>query len=171
MELPLNKRRGFSLPEMLIVLMIISIFSGLAIVSYSGFRNYLRVRSAAQEVVSLLSAARAMAINQNGYFRVGFNIDNGTFWVDEVDSFGTLSQPKIIHPLAINDQIKLISVRVEDNFFLQGIGYTLFRPDATAQYCVIYLLRVSAPDTDENYYTIRVFPGTGKAKVYPNQRR
>lgn len=166
-----HKNAGFSFSEILIVMLILSILSGLAIFSYSEFRSYLRVRSAAQEIVSTLSAARSMAINQNGYFRVGFNMDTGSIWVDEVDSYGRLSQPQVIHPHFINEQVKIVAIKVEDNFFLNGIGYIQFYPTATAQNSTIYLRKSNAPDVDENYYTIKIFPGTGKAKIYPNQKR
>ena len=151
--------------------MIITVFSGFVIISYSGFRNYLRLKSASQEVVSLLRAARAMAINQNGYFRAGFLIDSGMMWVDEVDSFGNLSQPKVIHPKRITDMVKIVSITVDSTTYTNGFAYITFRPDATASYSTIYLRRLHTPDVDENYYTIKVFPGTGKARVYPNQRR
>ena len=167
-----HRYRAFTLPEMLIVVVILTIFSGLAIVSYSGVRNYMRLRTAAREIDSVLSAARAMAINQNGYFRVGIYIDTGMLWIDEIDSFGNLSQPKVVHQKRINNLVKIVSVRVEQGAVLtSGIAYIIFRPDSTAQYSTLYLRRYHSPDVDDNYYTIKVFPATGRARVYPNQRR
>lgn len=164
-------KKGFTVSELLVVLMIISVFSGFVIISYNGFRNYLRLKSTSQEIVSLLSAARSMAINQNGYFRAGFLIDSGTMWVDEVDSFGNLSQPKVIHTKQIPELVKIVSITVDSTTYTEGVAYITFRPDGSAQYSTIYLRRLHTPDIDENYYTIKVFPGTGKTRVYPNQRR
>ncbi len=166
-----NKRQGFTFPEILIVLIIISIFSGVVIISYGGFRNYLRLRNASQEIVSIMSAARAMAINQNGYFRVGFVIQEGMIWVDETDSFGNISQPQVVHVSQILDLVDIVSVRVENTEYTSGKAYILFRPNGTAQYSTIYLRRTHSPDEPSYYYTIKVYPGTGRAKIFPNEKR
>lgn len=166
-----NRKRGFTVTEIIIVVVIISILSGLAILSYSGYRNYLRLRSAASEITSLLSAARSLAINQNGYYRAGFLIETGTFWIDEIDSFGNISKPKVIHERHISTHVKIDSIVVEGNEYTSGFVYIVFYPDSTTQFSTIYLKKEGSPDMDEEYYTIKVYPATGRARVYQNQRR
>ncbi len=167
----LHTRRAFTLPELLIVIIIIGLLSGLAIISYSGYRNYLLLRNASREITSALSTARSLAINNNGYYRAGFALEEGMFWIDEVDAYGNPSRPKVVHVKYVNELVEITSIVVGEDEYDEGFVYIMFYPDSTAEFSSIYLKRKAGSDADEEYYTIRLYPGTAKTRIYPNQRK
>jgi prepilin-type N-terminal cleavage/methylation domain-containing protein len=167
-----NLHRAYSLLEIVIVLAILSIFSTFAILSYSTYREHARIKNSAQEILSTLSTARTLAINQNSYFSVVIDISGRKFWINEVDSFGHTVRPKIISPQSLQELIRITDVKVNTIRRLVGESRILFRPNSTSDQASIHLLRESDnPAIEENYYTITLYASTAQAQILPNVRK
>ena len=80
----LRARRGVSLAEMLVVLVISGIMLSIALPRFAGMRDRMSLRSAKQEVVAYLIASRAAAIRQSQQSQ--FHVLNNRVW-------GTVNQP------------------------------------------------------------------------------
>ena len=80
-------RRGFSLIEMLVVLVIAGITMAIAMPKFAGMRDRMSVRSAKQQFSSYLATARAAAIRQSqlGHFHANSN----TIWSNVNQPDGT----------------------------------------------------------------------------------
>jgi len=74
----LRSRRGFSLIETMVVLVIMGIAMAISLPKFAGMRDRMAVRSAKQQLTSYLATARAAAIrqSQSGHFHANSN----TIW-------------------------------------------------------------------------------------------
>lgn len=78
-EKELSRRRGFTLLELIVVLVIISVLSAIAIPAYVQWRRSLTYRDATRQVVSFLRTAKSEAISSNRQRRADFDTVNGRF--------------------------------------------------------------------------------------------
>ena len=157
---------------MLVALAIISILSTLAILTYSNYRKHLQVKSTADSVNALLATSRTYAISHNGYFQAVIDLDDGSFWIDEVTIFGNLVTPKLVTPEKVTNFVRIVDVEVLGVVHTTGIVRLLFRPEGSSDYAKIHVLGEKAdPAFDDNYFTVVLYSSTGRAKVFPHERR
>lgn len=69
-------RRGFSLIEILVVLLIVAIIAGLAFSAPRGEKREAYVRGAAEELASVIRQTRARAMAARSVYALAFNIEN-----------------------------------------------------------------------------------------------
>jgi prepilin-type N-terminal cleavage/methylation domain-containing protein len=111
-------RNGFTLIELLVVVGIIGILFASSIPSFSNFVASLKVKTAARQVVGLLSFARSAAISSMSPRTVSFNIAGGKIVIDE-----TLNEPEPkILKIASGLDIKLERLGSQEG---QGAGQAL----------------------------------------------
>jgi len=79
------KQSGFTLIEMMIVIAIIAILTGIAIPNYLAYLPKSRLNGAARQVMGDLMSARMQAVNQNNNFRVFF-LDNRNYQILDDDN-------------------------------------------------------------------------------------
>ncbi|TVL99284.1 MAG: hypothetical protein CV087_18510, partial [Candidatus Brocadia sp. WS118] len=63
-------QKGFSLIEMVVVMLIISILAGITISAYIGMKPSIRLSGATRQIMGDLLWARMQAISQNNEFRI-----------------------------------------------------------------------------------------------------
>lgn len=83
----LRVRRGFSLIEMLIVLIISGLVLQLALPRFAAMRDRMALRAAKQQIGAYLVTARAMAIRRAKAST--FKVKNNTIWATTTSSTGT----------------------------------------------------------------------------------
>jgi len=172
MTLRRNKRAGFTALEIVVVLIILSIFSTFAIISYSTYRRQARIKNGAQTVISTLTTARALAINQNASFQVCIDIPNSHFWIDKLDRKGEIVKPKLTGVNFLPEGALFSEIRKNNYSYYSGIVTILFRSNSTSEYTSIYLIGENMDGSvSTNYYTIRVYPSTGLTHLYKNERK
>lgn len=101
--LGLLKHEGFSLIEMLVVLVILAILAGIATPVYISMKPAMRLNGATRQVMGDLMWARMQAISQNNKFKIFFLADNHRYTILDDDAgdgtidSGDLAVTKDIH--------------------------------------------------------------------------
>ncbi|MBW1698732.1 MAG: GspH/FimT family pseudopilin [Deltaproteobacteria bacterium] len=67
-----TRLKGFTVMELMIVIGIMAVLTGIAVFSYLSMRPALRLSGASRQLMSDLMAARMKAVNQNNEFKVFF---------------------------------------------------------------------------------------------------
>jgi len=167
-----QQKRGLTALEIVIVLMILSVFSTFAILSYSTYRKQARIKEGAKTIQYALTTARTLAINQNANYQVQVDIPNGQFWIDKLDSKGNIARPKVTGINWLPDDVAFVEVRKNTLSYDTGTVPILFRPNGSSEYASIYLIGANVDAADGgNYFTIRVYSSTGVIQTFKNQRR
>jgi prepilin-type N-terminal cleavage/methylation domain-containing protein len=166
-------RHGFSLIEVLVVLAVLAVLSSVALFSYGSYRKTLSVRRSAQELTTLFSSARSLAINSNVPHAATLDLDRQEFWIDVMVSSGLgVARPKISGRGAPVDFVEITSVRLPSALQSSGVVRVLFWPDGRGSHAIVHLRRSQDPAADSfSYYSVRVFPATGASQILPNERR
>ncbi|MEP9412349.1 MAG: prepilin-type N-terminal cleavage/methylation domain-containing protein [Candidatus Brocadia sp.] len=90
----MNNQKGFSLIEMLIVVVILTVLSGIAIPVYVSMKPSIRLSGATRQIMGDLMWARMQAISQNNEFKIFFldnhryrilDDDNGNGFIDNAE--------------------------------------------------------------------------------------
>ena len=84
----IDKKRGFTLVELMIVIAVIAIISAIAAPNFTTYMAQRRLNGAARMVMSDLIAARQKAVTQNNQFRVIFSGNQYTI-LDDDDNDGS----------------------------------------------------------------------------------
>lgn len=86
---PARTISGFTLLELLLVLMVVSIALTIAAPSFSGFGRNRVTANAAAQFVAVAHFARTQAISDGAIYRVNIDVPNGRWWVthDDGDAF------------------------------------------------------------------------------------
>ncbi len=77
------KSRGFSLLELLVVLVIIGLSASLVLPSLTGGLSSLRLKTAAREVSATLRYARSLAVSVGKEQVINMDIEEGKYWLNE----------------------------------------------------------------------------------------
>ena len=77
--------RAFTMIEILVVVAILAIGSGIALYGYASYRNSLGVNMSANTVQRMLMQGRNRAINLNKVQQVFVDLDNNLVWIDELE--------------------------------------------------------------------------------------
>lgn len=84
---PSQPQNGFTVTELLLVLVIIGVLSAISMPALKGFAATRRLKSSAYMLRSLLMFARDMAITDRTTYLVVFNLDNGQYWLASSKTF------------------------------------------------------------------------------------
>ena len=192
---------GFRLIELLIVLSIFTILSGLMLMVYGSARQDSIIKNAESTVLTYLNTARTMAITQPNvrtgdpfrdyvvaiYFETP---QSRKIWIDEVvlgasvdgiirsttDPYNEIITPKVMTPAILPDEINLIisasSGRLARSNVGRNVYYITFRPDGSSDYAVLNLIGERENTSDSRSYdSIVVYPATGRARIYNNEKK
>lgn len=167
-----SRRRGFSLPELLVVLVIICFATTVALLAYGNYRRAANVRSGAEKVKSIIVQARTRAIASNQPSAVVFDLTNQALWIDDLDNTLAVRTPKIIPPEGVVNDVLMDEVKVGSSTVTTGLQRAIFRPDGTNPLITVNLRRIGDDaSVDENFYSIQMYPTSAEPKIWPNERR
>ena len=82
-----QSQSGFTITELLLVLVIIGILSAISMPTLKGFATTRRLKASASTIRNLLTFARDMAITDRTAHLVVFDIDNGRCWLASSETF------------------------------------------------------------------------------------
>jgi len=98
-----QKKAGFTLVEMMIVIAIMAILAGIAAPNFQTYMAQRRLNGAARQVMTDLMAAKMKAVTENNEFKI-FLLDNHQYKIlndnnnNGTEDSGELFQTKDIHP-------------------------------------------------------------------------
>jgi prepilin-type N-terminal cleavage/methylation domain-containing protein len=75
------KGDGFTLLELILVMVVISTVLAMAAPSLRGFFSSRKIHDAADNILSLIRYARSQAITEGSNYRLNFDNDNGCYWL------------------------------------------------------------------------------------------
>lgn len=156
---------GFSVVELLVVIVIVSVLSGMGLLSYVGLKERNEPRAASKMVTSTLAGARQAAITANGRYQVFFNFTTNQLWVDEVDVLGGVLRAQVSVPLQLPRFMSVQSMEIDGAEQTDDTAAIIFWPDGHSDSATIVLAR-NVGDTSQSI-TIRVFGPTGTARTTP----
>lgn len=174
-------KKGVTLLEAIITITILMILASAGIFTYTAFNNDRHIKSGAEEISSILSAARNYAIANKEYYQVVLYFQNGStenvsYWIDQTDQYGAIQKAKITTPKSIPDFVivdkndiafKIVS-NLSWNTNLDGSIYKIvFMADGTSDYAQIPLKLKNS----SIYYTIVLFAPTAKVKVFEKEKK
>jgi prepilin-type N-terminal cleavage/methylation domain-containing protein len=165
-----ERRRGFTLLETLTVVAIIGILTSFAILVYSNHRRGLRAQTSAQQIESLFTTARALAINQNAHFRAVLDLDTSGMWIDRTDQDGQVVTPKVVTPENWSFYTTVVDVTVDGTSSTAGVVPIRFRPNGSSQSARILLASEGGDSTGgEDLFTIKLYGPTARSRIFPGE--
>ncbi|MDJ0611685.1 MAG: GspH/FimT family protein [Kiloniellales bacterium] len=116
-----GKPRGFTLVELMVVLVIVGLLLTLAPVAFQSAVPSLQVKSAAQELAAVMRATRSRAIKENREHVVQVDVESGRY------RGGRADQEEVLDP-----DIALSLLTAESELDENGGGRIRFYPDGTS---------------------------------------
>lgn len=166
-------RCGFTLAEVLVVVIIISLLGGLGGGIYVGTYKKILVEKAARDLFLTAQYARIMAIEKQRQYKILLDVANNGFLLatTQLDEEGGQTEQMVVkdsfcRPVEFTNEVKFEDIQItpigietttETDEDEQSI---VFSPNGTAQSAVIQI------GNGKTHYTVTISAATGKAKVY-----
>ncbi len=83
-----RKSSGFTLFELVMVLLVMAIIVGIVAPSISGFAHGRQSSDTADELVTLARLAQTQAISEGTIYRLNLDLKGGTYWISTQDAAG-----------------------------------------------------------------------------------
>jgi type II secretion system protein H len=167
-----TQRHGFTITEMLLVVVIIALLASVGGGMYAGTYKRMLVEKAARDFVVAAKYARIMAIEQQKPYEIVFDPNNNGFrMVTTQENIETGEAQQVIvrdlyfKPVQFAGDVKFEGVQITPT----GLKATtetdeareiVFSPSGIAQSAVIHI------GDGKNHYTISISSATGKATMY-----
>lgn len=164
------KRRAFTIPELLLVVLIISLITGAGTGLYVGTFRSVQVKKAAMDFLLTAQYARIMAMERQTQYTMELDMVNQTFslttlrW-DEAGQQVMMETVKDLYcrPVQFEGDVKFEAVEVMPGVWetetREGVQTIAFSPNGTAQAAVVQI------GNDKTHYTISISAATGRAKM------
>lgn len=100
----MRNQRGFSIIEIVIVMVVIAILAGISIPAYVGMKPVIRLSGATRQLMEDLMWARMQAINQNNEFRIIYDSNQRYSILDDDNNNGAINAGESLITKDIRDQ-------------------------------------------------------------------
>lgn len=164
-----SKTAGFTLIELIVVLVIVGLLSGFVMPRVFGTLTHVELRSAARDTLTCLQQARDLAYFKKKYSKVSFDPGTGkvslsSFQIlNEWESMTTSApQPEwgLIKEMAFSDNVKIDQCRRKDGVVVDGRFEVIFFPTGNCSGGQIQLI-----NSKGRIFIIRVNPITGEPRI------
>jgi type IV fimbrial biogenesis protein FimU len=128
-----TNNRGFTMLEMMIVVVIIGIFASMAVPSFLNYIPKMKLRGESKEKVNYLRQARSKAITDNSQYGVFFDVDNDriVYFKDtgspELSTYNSASDSLMHAPIPCGANVEMINSSLINNcviFYANGSAST-----------------------------------------------
>lgn len=167
-----QKHYGFTIAELLVVIVIISLIGGMGGGIYVGTYKRMLVEKAADDILLAAKYARILAIEKQKPCRMEFDLVNNGFQLtlEGFNEQANQNQPETVRnlyfkPVQFRGDVKIENIQV----IPFGSEYTtdneeqteiVFQPNGTAEFAVITV------GDGKTHYTVSISAATGKVKMY-----
>lgn len=175
-----SKSRGFggaafTLVELLLTVVLITLLAGAAGGVYVGTVRHMRVKKAIRDFMAAARYARIMAVEKQNPCRMQIDSEAGSFWLvmdQQTDQPGRTEQVLLrdlfFKPVQFDGEVKFEGIAIEPltaeyslaDDDVNDIEEIVFSPDGTAQSAVIQI------GDGLNHYSASITAATARVKVY-----
>lgn len=169
----MKKQEGFTLLELLVVILIIGAFFFVAVPKFQDMTQ-VSLKSASRNLTATIKYLYNEAAFKKKIHRLTFDIETGEYWVETLEDseFGGQQSQEF----SLSQESAQIRHRLPNGVYFEDIitertlnrnpldeenEYILFLPTGFVEPAVIHLVT-----DDEQYYTLATRPYTGGTKVY-----
>ncbi|MBA1336991.1 MAG: hypothetical protein HPY66_3427 [Firmicutes bacterium] len=152
-----RRRGGFTLTELLAVMLILAIAAALARSGFEGLMAGARARAAIREMVTDFRYAQQMAVSEGKNYYVLIDWENNFYRIKT----SSHPQPKVIKQVWLEGNVRLTGIKSNDNNFYSRKEFHFCSSGAPSSGITIYLQDYRGKD-----YSITVLPATGRVRVY-----
>lgn len=168
------QRGGFTLVELLLVVALIAMLSGLGGGFYMGTYKRIKVEKVVRDFVLTAKYARIMAIGKQRPYEIQIDEENGGFCLATTQWNEISEQTEVVvvkdyycKPVEFEGNIRFEDVQIiptgnEEESEYEEKQTIVFRPDGTAQQVVIQI------GDGQTHYSVSISAGTGRVKTYFN---
>jgi len=167
------KQSGFTLIELIVVIVIISLMAGVGSSMLFGTYKKLNVDKTASNLFLTAKYARMMAVEQQKQYKLCLDILNNAFYLvttlsdEEYGPIGeTIVRDPYCKPVTLEGNIKFEDIQItpialETTTETEDLPTIIFLPDGTAQSATVQI------GDEKTHYTVSINAATGKAKLTP----
>ena len=161
-------RAGFSLAELMGVVVILGLIGTVAMVSWQSLLPGAQVNAAIRDLSEVLAGARSESISRNAQFEIHYDLDKEQYWIKTPFRIGG--------GLAVADDVRAImdethlanvglelqSVSIDEETYVDGVVFVRFDPLGASSAHTVVLYHAAFDST----YTIEVLPLTGEIRMH-----
>jgi prepilin-type N-terminal cleavage/methylation domain-containing protein len=164
-------KSGFTLVELLVVITIMTILSGIGVGIFTGANQRLKVQKAANSLLMMSQYARMSAIENQRAYKLYIDNANNEFYLfttllDEESQTAEeiIVEESLVKPVSLENPIIIEDVQVLTNDYYSGGSSSseyiiTFAPDGTSQTSVVQI------GDQRSHYTLSVNEVTGKSRL------
>lgn len=161
----MRDRKGFTLLELMVVVLLISAFVFIAIPKIKSGTE-INIKSASTNLTGTIKYLYNEAAFKKNIYRLVFDIDTGEYWVEVLDNNEyVVSNEYLLKKRTLPAGVHFKDVVTERTLNRNKLDdqkeFILFLPTGFVEPAVIHLVTDS-----EDYYTLQTKPYTGGTKVY-----
>jgi prepilin-type N-terminal cleavage/methylation domain-containing protein len=148
---PVSRTGGFTLLELILVLVIISVLLGMAAPSLRGFFASRKAHDAAAGILSLIRYARSQAITEGRNYRLNLDPDDGVYWLTVNEAGGYAMLNTAIGRKYLLPEYTTMEVQMDDDDSKDDDAsheYIEFYPKGRADVCTIRIFDQSGDEVD-----------------------
>jgi len=157
-----SRRAGFSMVEMLVVIVILGLIATLVTVNWRAILPRAELHSAVREIAAAIQGARSEAIARNAIFKVEYDLDRHRYRTNTPFRLGGGLAPTEEERVAFDwiqlpESVRFNKIQIDGIEYARGIVFVRFDPLGAASGHVISLVQKPY----DTYYTIEVQALTG----------
>ena len=163
-----RSRAGFSLVEILAVLIILALMAGIAAVNWQASLPREQLNSTVRVLAERINGARADAIARNLEFQIVYDLENDRYWVETPYALegGRLAQGDeeraTLFETTLEDTITFHEITIDGETYDDGVVFVRFSPLGASNDHLIVLHQ----GVFDRYFTIEVLALTGLVRFH-----
>ena len=153
-----GEANGFTLLELVLVLLLMSLIAGLTLPFVASTLDRITLQSEVRQIASALQFARSEAISKKTLYTFNIDIDENQYWL------GIPKQEEITQPKPIDETDRILDYKKTDDTLTEGAFMILFYPRGNSSGGTLRFISINDKD-EENIYAVNIDPITGKPKI------